>query len=272
MKIVNKKLDLIEFKEYLDKKDFGSIPPDRLVIHHTWKPTKEDWQGEKSIARLKSYYEKNGWSAGPHLFIAEDGIWLFTDMFDVGIHAGIGNAMWKNRKTGKQWQGWGKDFVNHQLIDYSIGIEVVGNYDGKKWEGRTKQYALGAISLLMEKLKIPNSRIFFHRDFSPKTCPGKAITKDWLIKELKEPSEEQENKYLGNYQKIFKKVCDFIGEDFGDNPNDDETKKVIQELNKKAKEIDNLYNNLAEQIDIVKKLEKAIKEYKQKVITFVEKM
>ena len=44
------------------------------MIHHTWKPTKETWAGQRSIDSLKKYYEKKGWPAGPHIFVAEDGI------------------------------------------------------------------------------------------------------------------------------------------------------------------------------------------------------
>jgi len=160
MEIINLKLDLAEFKKYVSEYYFGSEPANKLVIHHTWRPTAKMWKGQKSIDGLKTYYEKKGWSAGPHLFIARDGIWLFTPMRNDGIHA----------KT-----------LNH----CSIGIEVVGDYDKRKWSGKTKENALGAIKILMDSLGIPEEEIYFHRDVSPKTCPGKAITKEWLLEELK---------------------------------------------------------------------------------------
>lgn len=160
MKIVNKKLSLDEFEKYVKKKNFGKIPPTFIVLHHTWKPDVKDWQGQKSINGLKSYYERKGWTAGPHLFIAEDGIWLFTDMYEVGIHAGVGNG---NLKTG-----------------YSVGIEVVGNYDNKEWSGKTKKNAIGAINTLLDKLKLKKRDIHFHSEYSAKTCPGLEITKGWL--------------------------------------------------------------------------------------------
>jgi hypothetical protein len=40
------------------------------------------------------------------------------------------------------------------------------------------------IKALMEQLGIPEGQVFFHRDVSPKTCPGTAITKEWLFSEL----------------------------------------------------------------------------------------
>jgi hypothetical protein len=159
MDIINKLLSVAEFKDYVRGFDFGPLMPDKLVIHHTWKPTKADWKGQRSIMGLKGYYEKKGWSAGPHLFVAEDGIWLFSPMNHDGIHVGS---------------------LNH----LSIGMEVVGDYDTEVWSGATKTNALGAIKILLNRLNLGNGQLFFHRDVSSKTCPGKAITKEWLFAEL----------------------------------------------------------------------------------------
>jgi len=213
MKIVNRKLSLAEFEEYVNKKDFGELPPTFMVIHHTWKPTVAQWQGQKSINGLKSYYEGKGWTAAPHLFIAEDGIWLFTDMYDVGIHAGVGNG---NLKDG-----------------YSIGIEVVGNYDNKVWSGATLKNTVGAIKILTEKLSIKNEQIRYHSEFSAKTCPGRAITKEWLYKQLgKTITEKTMNK---DFVEIIERITK---EDYGKNINENEQKDAA----KKLKEYNNKYN------------------------------
>ena len=159
MDIINRRLSLHEFRDYISSYDFGTQPADKLVIHHTWRPTVDSWNGETTIQGLKRYYEGKGWPVGPHLFIADDGIWLFSPMRDNGIHAGE---------------------LNHR----SIGIEVVGDYDAEEWSGETKQNALGAIKLLMERLNIPKEKIFFHRDVSAKSCPGHAVTKQWLFSQL----------------------------------------------------------------------------------------
>jgi len=162
MRIINKCLQLDEFKKYVDTYIFTRPVPNKLVIHHTYIPTKSQWNGQHSIDGLKRYYERKGWRAGPHLFVAEDGIWLFSPMNKMGIHAGSGN-----------WR--------------SIGIEVVGNYDTEKWSGKTKENALGVIKALTNKLKLNKEKIRFHRDYSKyKSCPGHAITKEWLYQELEE--------------------------------------------------------------------------------------
>ncbi len=160
MEIINRRLTVHEFEDYINNYYFGTQPANKLVIHHTWRPTKDEWQGQISINALKRYYEEKGWSAGPHILIAEGGIWLFSPMNKDGIHAATFNYR-------------------------TIGIEIVGDYDNQVWEGKTKNNALGTIKALMNKLNLKEADILFHRDASLKTCPGTAITKQWLFEELK---------------------------------------------------------------------------------------
>lgn len=158
--VSTKPLSKEEFSLYIKDKYFGTLPAEKLVIHHTWRPTVKDWQGYSTFMGIKKYYEGKGWSKGPHIFIAPDGIWLMTDMQKDGYHAGVkGNFR-------------------------SIGIEVVGDYDYVKWENPIKDYALFVIDKLMNRLGLTNEDIKFHRDYSTKSCPGHAITKEWLMQEL----------------------------------------------------------------------------------------
>lgn len=161
MEIVSEKpLSKEDFLLYVEDKYFGTMPPNKLVIHHTWKPTIADWKGQSTFLGIKKYYERKLWNKGPHIFIAPDGIWLMTDMSKNGYHAGvIGNWL-------------------------SLGIEVVGDYDHVKWENPIKDLALFVIDTLQKRLKIPDNEIKFHRDYSTKSCPGNAITKEWLMQEL----------------------------------------------------------------------------------------
>lgn len=160
-------LDIEEWANYVAAYDFGPVPPGRVVLHHTWRPTIEEWQGIDSMRGMQRYYANMGWSAGPHIYVAPDGIWLATPMSEIGVHAGIGNSGW----WGGAWS-------------YSIGVEMVGNYDlqrpsGKIWD--MTKHVLGRLSI---RLGIaPADLIWFHRDFSDKTCPGATVTKRWVIEE-----------------------------------------------------------------------------------------
>jgi hypothetical protein len=166
---INVKLSIAEWNEYVTTYDFGSIPPSRVVLHHTWKPRVADWRGLASMKGMQAYYRSLGWSAAPHLYVAPDGIWLATPMREVGIHAGEGNSgYWNNGK----WT-------------YSIGLEMVGDYDHKRPSGAVWDHAKAVMGGLSKRLNIsPRQLIYFHRDFSTKSCPGWAVTKEWVWGEV----------------------------------------------------------------------------------------
>jgi len=162
MQIINQLLTKDQFASYISTYSFGPISPNKIVLHHTWRPTVDQWQGQKSIDGMKAYYEGKGWTAGPHLYIALDGIWLFSPMNKDGIHAGKGNYL-------------------------SIGIEMVGDYSLAKPSGEILDQVLFVIKTLQERLNISDDQIYFHRDYAFKAsgCPGWAVTKEWLINQLK---------------------------------------------------------------------------------------
>lgn len=166
---INEKLSIAEWYDYVASYNFGRIPPSRVVLHHTWKPTLAQWQGLASMKGMQRFYASKGWSAAPHIYVGPDGIWLATPMSEVGIHAGSGNSgNWNNGK----WS-------------YSIGLEMVGNYDGKRPSGTVWEGAKAVMVGLAKRLNIaPRQLIYFHRDFSKKSCPGWAVTKEWVWGEV----------------------------------------------------------------------------------------
>ncbi|NTU81883.1 MAG: N-acetylmuramoyl-L-alanine amidase [Chloroflexales bacterium] len=160
---INRRLSISEWRQYVAGYSFGSLAPSRLVLHHTWRPTQAQWAGLSSMRAIQRYYAGKGWTAGPHIFAAPDGIWLATPMSEVGIHAGLGN--------GSLAQGW-----------YSIGLEMVGDFNQARPQGPVWSYALAAMGELSRRLAIaPRRLISLHRDYtSTKSCPGWSVTKDWV--------------------------------------------------------------------------------------------
>lgn len=159
MEIINKCLTKEEFEGYVgDKQVDREI--NKIILHHTYD-TIEEWQdSEVSTDYYKEMYEEKGWEAGPHIFVAPDGIWLFTDINKTGVHANEGNAN-------------------------SIGIEMVGRYNDKLPSGKIWGEAKAVIKRLLEKFDLSLEDIHFHREYKPKKdCPGKAITKGWVKGEL----------------------------------------------------------------------------------------
>lgn len=129
-----------------------------ICVHHTWKPTRAQWAGQRSMVSMGEAYEQKGWSAGPHLFLAAltrgpftDGIWAGTPLAVPGVHAGGCN-------------------VSH------IGVEVVGDYDVEVWPAKVADLVYGVVLLLMRWGNIPVTQVHGHREcLQNKSCPGSKI-------------------------------------------------------------------------------------------------
>lgn len=170
MEIDGRCMSIAQFVDYVEGLQFPAPLPDRIFLHHTWKPTRETWRGYSSIMAMKAYYEKQlwvdedgltheGWNAGPHLFVADDGIWLFSDLRYDGVGA-LGH------NTG----------TRH--------LEMVGDYDATLPSGATWENTVAALGILFIKLGLDVQQLCFHRDVSYKTCPGSAVQKSWVIPQV----------------------------------------------------------------------------------------
>lgn len=219
---IGKGLTADEFTAYVQTYDFGKVPPDFIVLHHSAVPSAtyarysqgDVWDaGEAGLSEaqikqrrlnkvnsLKEYYRVQlGWDRGPHLFIDDRYIWLFTPMYDEGIH-----AMWGNRfhdSSGK--------------YHYSIGIEVIGYYGQVHWPDPVARLVGHAVAVLKRKLgtfelrylypngnpgrivegssmrcahpeRLVGGGISSHRDYNKPECPGAAITESFYIKVLQD--------------------------------------------------------------------------------------
>jgi len=161
MEIVNKCLTKEEFRNFVEDKDVGR-KVNKIVLHHTYD-TMEEWRkGKVSTEHYKKMYEEKGWKAGPHIFVAPEGIWLFTDISKEGRHANKGN------------------------LD-SIGIEMVGRYNNKLPSGKIWNNTKVVIKTLLKKFDLSLKDVHFHREYNPKKdCPGRAVKKEWIRKKLSE--------------------------------------------------------------------------------------
>lgn len=192
-------LTLAEFAAYVQSYAFGPIPPDFIVLHHTavpsatWAryPTGLVWDaGEAGMAAaqiqakrlrqldaiMRYYRDIRRWRAGPHLFIDDRWIYLFTPMHTIGVHAAQGNG-WRDRSG----------------LHYSVGIEVVGYYEHTPWPAPVAALVRGAVQALAGRLpiRIQYTRgpggISSHRDWNKPSCPGAAITTAYYLEVLRDP-------------------------------------------------------------------------------------
>lgn len=173
-----------EFVRYVEELEFPAPLPTRIFLHHTWKPTRSDWRGYDTILAMKRYYERQlwkdsqgriheGWNAGPHLFIADDGIWLFSDLRYDGV--GVYGQNYRSRH-----------------------VEMVGNYDEELPSGAILENTIAALGILHVRLGLDIHKLNFHRDFSTKTCPGRMVQKNWIIPQVA--------KWIEEYQRAHEEV------------------------------------------------------------------
>lgn len=131
--------------------------PSFLVVHNTAVPSLRDWHDVTGATRMRGlvrYYRDDlGWSAGPHLFVADDGIWIFTPLSTPGVHSPSWNA-----------ESW--------------GVELVGDYNREPFNDEVRENALSAMASLHRLAGWTEPSIRFHRDdpeTTHTTCPGRNV-------------------------------------------------------------------------------------------------
>src|SRR5258708_36069633 len=109
------------------------------------------------------------WSAGPHLFVDDHQIWVFTALTMAGVHSPAWNKL-------------------------SLGIEMLGDYDGELFSSgrglQVRQNAVAAMATLCAVLGLDPSNpsmIRLHKEdplTTHKFCPGKNVVKQDILQEV----------------------------------------------------------------------------------------
>lgn len=163
-----------DFRKYVATQSWNQWRPNKIVWHNTAAPTLKQWiksadddaltgktPGITRIRNLELFFkDNNGWSGCPHLFIANNLIWVMNPLTAPGVHS-------------PSWNGT------------SIGIEMIGDFsteDDDAGEGlKVKNNTILATAILCSALGIdPKTDIYLHKQ-DPKTthdCPGEHIAKD----------------------------------------------------------------------------------------------
>jgi hypothetical protein len=143
-------------QEYAAGLKFTTWRPRFVVVHNTGVPNFADWHrytGEQRMRGLTHYYrDEKGWSAGPHLFVADDFIWVFTPLTTSGVHSPSWNA-------------------------FSWGVEIVGDYATEIFGGAVEANAVQALATLHETIGLDPQSMRPHRDdpLTTHQCPGRNL-------------------------------------------------------------------------------------------------
>lgn len=157
MNIVGRSFSPEAFAAYV--KGLGLAPSfaQFCVRHNTGSPTlaqRPEGLTAQHIQNLKSYYEGLGWHAGPHLFIDDRQIWVFSPLDRPGVHS-------------PSWN------------DVSFGIEQLGDFGPEDYNsGRglaVQKNAIAAFAVLSHAAGIDSHSMRDHREdvnTTHKDCPG----------------------------------------------------------------------------------------------------
>src|SRR5882724_2828263 len=153
------------FARYVDTIGFDTWRPQFVVLHNTAVPKLADWHSVSGAVRmrgLESYYrDAQHWSAGPHLFVADDLIWVFTPLNVSGVHSPSWNSI-----------AW--------------GVEMVGDYEVELFNADVRNNAVNALAVLPAALGLDPNTLCLHKEdpLTTHNCPGKNVDKSDMITAL----------------------------------------------------------------------------------------
>jgi hypothetical protein len=158
--IVGLSFDVLTFDLYCQQLEWEAWRPQFIVLHNTASPSlaqRPNGLTAQHIRNLESYYrDRQKWSAGPHLFIDDRQIWVFTPLTTPGVHS-------------PSWNG------------VSLGVECLGDYEKEAWDtgrgAKVRDNAVSAIASLCDRLSIDTATLRLHKEDSRTThdCPGKNV-------------------------------------------------------------------------------------------------
>jgi len=167
--IVGLSFNADQFDSYCHSLQWTAWRPLFIVLHNTATPSLEQrpngFNQQHMLNLVKFYRDEQGWSAGPHLFIDDKKIWVFTPLTMSGVHS----------------PSWNK---------IALGIEMLGNYASESFStGRglaVRNNAVAAIATLSAILGLDPATMKLHKEDPATThaCPGKNVKKAEVIAEV----------------------------------------------------------------------------------------
>jgi hypothetical protein len=164
--IIGKGFTADQFDEYVSTVSFGAWRPQFVVLHNTAVPKLSEWHsvsGPDRMRNLADFYQNvQKWSAGPHLFVADDLIWVFTPLNVSGVHSPSWNSI-------------------------SWGVEMVGDYDVESFSAPVCDNAVSALASLHAILGLDPNTLHLHKEdplTTHKGCPGANVLKTDMIQRV----------------------------------------------------------------------------------------
>lgn len=160
-----------EFDRYCHELQWNAWRPSFIVLHNTGVPSlgqRPNGFTKQHIKNLEGYYrDTQKWKAGPHLFIDDRQIWVFTPLTVSGTHS----------------PSWNK---------VALGIEMLGDYDKDAFDSgrgaKVRDNTIAAIATLSAILGLQATSMRIHREdpLTTHACPGKNVRKLEVIQRVQD--------------------------------------------------------------------------------------
>ena len=159
------------FAAYCQGLQWNDWRPQFITLHNTASPTlaqRPHGFNHDHMANFVHFYrDEQGWQAGPHLFVDDHAIWVFTPLTVSGRHS-------------PSWN------------ETALGVEMLGDYDSEAFDnGRglaVQRNAVAAIATLSDVLGLDPDTIRLHKEDTATThdCPGANVNKARFIQAVKD--------------------------------------------------------------------------------------
>ena len=174
--IVGKSFTPESFETYCEGLKWSTWRPNFIALHNTGAPSlAQRPQGltQQHIANLEAYYrDSQKWSAGPHLFVDDKQIWVFTPLTTSGVHSPSWNSV-------------------------ALGVEMLGDFEKEAFDSgrgaKVRDNVVAAMATLSDVLGLDPTTMRLHRE-DPKTthaCPGKNVKKLDVIQRVQDKIEQE---------------------------------------------------------------------------------
>lgn len=160
-----------DFDKYCHELQWTAWRPSFIVLHNTGAPSlaqRPNGFTKQHMQNFVSYYrDTQRWKSGPHLFIDDNQIWVFTPLTVSGTHS----------------PSWNK---------VALGFEMLGDYEREPFDSgrglKVRKNAVAAIATLSAVLGLDPRSMRIHREdpLTTHACPGKNVRKLEVIQEVQD--------------------------------------------------------------------------------------
>ena len=170
--VVGKSFTTGAFEAYCHTLHWTAWRPSFIVLHNTAIPSLAQRPAGLTLAHIYNmvsfYRDVQGWNSGPHLFVDDHQIWVFTPLIVSGTHSPSWNLL-------------------------SLGVEMLGDYEHEAFDsgrGRlVQENTVAALASLSAVLGLDPQTLRLHRE-DPRTthaaCPGQNVSKAAVIQAVED--------------------------------------------------------------------------------------